>query len=104
LLRELLEAIQAGSYDDFVAKGSAGFKAGANADRFRMASTEVGARLSNGYHASLLGSLRRGEAMIWLFRLEFADQGDDALVFLTMDRWQVAGFHVDVPPKSGKEK
>jgi hypothetical protein len=42
--------------------------------------------------------------MLWLFRLEFADVGDDALVSLLTDGWQVAGFLVDDPQTSAKEK
>lgn len=48
---------------------------------------------------SLFGNVRRAQTMDWLFKIEFADGGDDALVTLAMEGWQVAGFLVDVPPK-----
>ena len=98
LLRELLEALQAGAYDDFVAKGSAAFKAAARADLLNTGGrVKLAARLATGYQASLLGHLRRGDMKVWLFRLEFADGGDDALAHLKMDGWQVAGLLVDDP-------
>jgi hypothetical protein len=98
LLRELLEALKAGAYDDFVAKGSAAFKASAGADLLNTGSrVKLAARLAAGYQPSLLGHLRRGEAKVWLFRIEFADGGDDALAHMRMDGWQVAGLHIDDP-------
>jgi hypothetical protein len=105
LLRELLEALQAGAYDDFVAKGSAAFKAAASADLLNTGSrAKLAARLAAGYQPSLLGHLRRGEARVWLFRLEFADGGDDALAHMRMDGWQIAGLHIDDPQSKEKEK
>jgi len=104
LVRELLEAMRANAYDDFVAKGSASFKAAARMDLLTEVSNNLGRRLDIGYEPSLLGRLRRTEVILWLFRLEFADKGDDALVTMAMDGWQVAGFHVDVPPTNEKEK
>jgi RNA polymerase sigma factor (sigma-70 family) len=92
LFRELLEAIQAGAYDDWVAKGSAAFKANARAEALGQARTVLGPRLATGYQPSLLGQLRRSERKLWVFRLEFADGGDDALAYMTTDGWQVAGL------------
>jgi len=103
-LKELLEALQTGAYDDFVARGSAGFKAALRPDLFRTASDNLGKRLAVGYQPSLLGSLRHRQFTTWLFRLEFADQGDDALVHLVTDGWQLAGFQVEVPEPNEKEE
>jgi RNA polymerase sigma-70 factor (ECF subfamily) len=104
LLAELLQAIQANAYDDFVAKGSAGFKAAVQPTMLRGLSTNLGAHLAVGFQSTLLGSLRRSGGTLWLFRLEFADGGDDALVRMFTDGWQVAGFFIDDPQTREKEK
>jgi RNA polymerase sigma factor (sigma-70 family) len=104
LLRELLDAAQAGAYDDFVAKGSAAFKAAAPADLLRRNGDRFRERLAAGYQPTLLGDLRRGPARVWLFRLEFSDGGDDALVHLGMEGWQVAGFFIEDPQSNDRQK
>jgi RNA polymerase sigma-70 factor (ECF subfamily) len=104
LLAELLQAIQANAYDDFVAKGSAGFKAAIQPTMLRGLSRNLGAHLAVGYQPSSLGSLRRPGGTLWLFRLEFADGGDDALVSMFTDGWQVAGLLIDDPQTREKEK
>ena len=104
LLAELLRAIQGNAYDDFVAKGSAFFKAAVPPAMLRGLSAKLGARLATGYQTTLLGSLRRHEGTLWLFRLEFADGGDDALVSMPTDGWQVASFVIDDPQTREKEK
>jgi RNA polymerase sigma-70 factor, ECF subfamily len=97
LVRELLDAIQAGIYHDFIAKGSPSFKA-FPVDVFHAVSKDQGALLAAGYQLSFLGRLRQGRMLLWLFRVEFADNSDDALVFLTTDGWQVVRLHVDGGP------
>ena len=104
LLAELLQAIQGNAYDDFVAKGSAGFKAAVQPTMLRGLSTNLGAHLAVGYQPTSLGSLRRPGGTLWLFRLEFADGGDDALVSMFTDGWQVAGFFIDDPQTREREK
>ncbi len=104
LLAELLQAIQSNAYDDFVAKGSAFFKAAVRRALLAKLSTNLGARLAAGYQAKCLGRLHRSEGMLWLFRLEFADGGDDALISMVTDGWQVAGFLGDDPQTNEKEK
>lgn len=103
LLAELLQAIVANAYDDFVAKGSAFFKAAVRPALLPKLSTNLGARLAAGYEPTCLGRLHREEGTLWLFRLEFAD-GGDALVSMVTDGWQVAGFLVDDPQTNEKER
>ena len=104
LLAELLHAIQTNAYDDFVAKGSASFKAAVRPALLPKLSTSLGARLAAGFEPTCLGHLRRGEGMLWLFRLEFSDGGDDVLISMFTDGWQVAGFFGDDPQTKEKEK
>ena len=105
LFAELLQAIATNAYDDFVAKGAASFKAAVGTGLFHTINADLGARLAAGYQTTSLGSLRRGKAMLWLFRLEFADGGDDALLGMATDAWQLVGFfRIDSPQTSEKEK
>jgi hypothetical protein len=105
LFAELLQAIQTNVYDDFVAKGAASFKAAVGTGLFHTISVDLGVRLAAGYQTTSLGSLRRGKTMWWLFRLEFADGGDDVLLSMATDAWQLVGFfRIGDPQTKEKEK
>ena len=105
LFAELLQALATNAYDDFVAKGSARFKAAVGPSLFHTIIADLGARLAAGYQPTCLGRLRRGNVMLWLFRLEFSDGGDDALISMATDGWQLAGFFsIGAPQPSEKEK
>jgi RNA polymerase sigma-70 factor (ECF subfamily) len=104
LVEELLEAIEGNDYDAFVAKGSAPFRAALPTRGFASVSATLGHRLAQGHRVSLFGSVRRTNTLDWLFKLELADGGDDGLVTLAMDGWQVAGFLVDAPTTPPAEK
>lgn len=95
LAEELLQALQDDDYDAFVAKGSPSFRSALGTAHLARAAEALGERLSRRRRVSPLGSLRRTAAVSWLFKVEFAD--DDALITLTMDGWQVAGFLVTDP-------
>jgi RNA polymerase sigma-70 factor (ECF subfamily) len=97
LVEELLAAIQGKDYDAFVAKGSAGFRAGVATGGFAHLSDKVGGRLSRAHRVTTLGVVRRPEHVDWFFKIEFSDDGDDALVTLPLDGWQVAGFLITDP-------
>lgn len=97
LAEELLDAVQGNDYDGFVAKGSPSFRAALGRERLDAASAQLSGRLSQGRRVSLLGTLHRRWMVEWLYRIEFSDDGDDALVTLAMDGWQVAGFLVTAP-------
>ncbi len=97
LAEELLLAIQGNDYDAFVAKGSASFRAAVATARFAQLSSKLGRRLSQGHRVTTLGSVRRSQHIDWIFGIEFSDDGDDALVTLPMNGWQVAGFLINEP-------
>jgi hypothetical protein len=89
---ELLAAVEGNDYDAFVAKGSPSFRVAIGRERLDAANAALGARLSGGHRASVLGSVHRRRTVDWFFKLEFDDGGDDTLCILAMDGWQVAGF------------
>ena len=97
LAGELLRAIQGNDYDAFVAKGSAFFRAAVATAGFASLSAQLAGRLAQGHRVTTLGSLRRPETVDWIFKIEFSDDGDDALVTLPVDGWQVAGFLINEP-------
>jgi RNA polymerase sigma-70 factor (ECF subfamily) len=97
LAEELLAALQGNDYDAFVAKGAPFFRAALDRARFDDASAQLSGRLSQGHRVTLFGTLRRHGMVDWLYKLEFSDDGDDALVTLAMNGWQVAGFLVSAP-------
>jgi RNA polymerase sigma-70 factor (ECF subfamily) len=97
LAEELVGAVQGNDYDAFVAKGSASFRAAVATARFEQLNAKLGGRLSKGYRLTTLGSVRRPEHIDWIFKVEFFDDEDDALVTLPMDGWQVAGFLINEP-------
>jgi RNA polymerase sigma factor (sigma-70 family) len=97
LAGELLRAIQGNDYDAFVAKGSASFRAAVATAGFASLSANLAGRLAQGHRVATLGSVRRPETVDWIFKIEFSDDGDDALLTLGMDGWQVAGFLINEP-------
>jgi len=97
LAEELLGAVQGNDYDAFVAKGSASFRAAVATVGFERLSSKLGGRLAQGHRVTTLGSVRRPEHIDWIFKIEFSDDGDDALAILPMDGWQVAGFIINDP-------
>ena len=97
LAEELLGAVQGNDYDAFVAKGSPSFRAAVATARVEQLSAKLGGRLTHGYRLITLGSVRRPEHIDWIFKIEFFDDGDDALVTLPMDGWQVSGFLINEP-------
>ena len=104
LAEELLRAVENQDYDAFVAKGAAAFRAAVTTEGFAQFSAKMRERLSHGRRVTPLGPVRRPEHVDWLFKIEFADDGDDALVTLPMDGWQVAGFLINEPIPMPEEK
>lgn len=98
LVRELLEAIEADSFDDFSAKGAPEFKAGGTAERFHERFKDAVPRLASGYEIVFLGQLRRANhTTLWLFRLELHDGSEDVLIQMLTDGWQILRFYAFEP-------
>jgi RNA polymerase sigma-70 factor (ECF subfamily) len=97
LAEELVRAIQGNDYDAFVAKGAAPFRAAVPQAGVAWLSEKYSGRLSRGRRVSTLGTVRRNGYVDWFFKIEFSDDGDDALVAVVMDGWQLAGFFINEP-------
>jgi len=104
LAEQLLQAVQDNDYDAFVAKGSAFFRAAVPTGGFASLSAKLGTHLAQGRRVSPLGSVRHTRTVDWIFKIEFTDGGDDALITVAMNGWQLAGFFVDDPTILPPEK
>ncbi len=90
---KLIAAIAHDDYDAFVADGFPTFRH-ITKDRFQAVCDELSSRLEAGYSLTFLGDVRRGGARATLWRIRFADDGDDKIVTLTVvDHW-VGAFTV----------
>ena len=101
ILKSMLAAIAGNHYEEFLLHGHDIFKAQLGKDTLAELSGELGRRVTGGYEALPLGSLRQSayvvfdqeEYLVWLWKLEFRDQGDDRLVSgLMLKRWASAGI------------
>ena len=91
-MKKMLAAIQSNSYDDFVAPGDAAFKSGMSKQMLDGVSTQLGPRLKQGYHATVLGKLNQQGYTVYLWKLEFNDKKDDYLVKMAVKDGKVGGF------------
>jgi hypothetical protein len=106
LLNRFLLAVQEHSYENFVALFIA---QGANAERqeksqktqamkqLDLLSQALASRLKNGYKTSFLGSLTQRGVLLFLWKLEYRDGGDDDLVYMASERGTVLQFGVRPP-------
>ncbi len=92
LFTALLDAVKAESYENFIALGSHCFQHGVSQEMFAAVGAQVGAFLRQGYEATYLGLIRRKGHEIHLWKLAYADGGDDNLAHLTFLEGKATGF------------
>jgi RNA polymerase sigma factor (sigma-70 family) len=97
IMRRMLAAIADSNYDAFLEHGHDIFKAAFPPAQMRALNAELGKRLRGGYEAQPLGSLRSKEVMkirpvIYLWKLQLLDGGEDLLVKLALVDGSVVGF------------
>jgi len=92
LFTALLDAIKAESYDAFIALGSHCFQHGVSKEMFDSVGAQVGAFLRQGYDAQYLGEIRRKGHVVHLWKVSYADGGDDNLAHLTFTDGKATGF------------
>ena len=91
-LKQMLAATENRRLDLFVAKGDASFRADITPAMFNSYSTQVGPRLKQGYTATFLSTLRQEGYVVYVWKLEFKDGGDDMLFSLAIKDGKVGGF------------
>src|SRR5947209_2901987 len=88
----LLAATAADDYDQFVCVGNNAFRSGIIPATFHSVSQSLAPRMQRGCTPTHLGELRQHGAQVSLWRLAFADGGDDRLARMSMSQGRVDGF------------
>jgi hypothetical protein len=91
-LKKMLSALESNSLPDFVAEGDPALQAATAPPMFNNLSRRLGTRLKNGYTATYLAELKQQGYMVYLWKLEFSDSGDDILVTMAIRDGKVGGF------------
>jgi len=88
----LLAATAANNYDQFVSVADDTFRSSITPDAFQSISQSLAPRMQRGCTPTYLGQLQQTGAQVSLWRLAFADGGDDRLVRISMSQGRLNGF------------
>ena len=91
-LQKMLNAIQSRSLAEFVADGDSSFRAGMSQTMLDGVSAQFGPRLKQGYSVTFIGRLNQLGYVVYLWKLEFKDGGDDRLVTMAVKNHKIGGF------------
>lgn len=92
MLAQLLETVANQDYQQFMQLGTSEFQAGISQDQFDQVAQIVGARIEQGYQAQYLTSLQQQGYRVDLWKISFADGGDDSLARVVLEGERAAGF------------
>ncbi len=93
--QRLLTSLSEGNRDVFLENGSPKFQAAMTPQLFAEAKNKLGPILARPSQLDYLGSLRKAEDTVYLYRLRPDKGGDDSLVTLAMRGSTVVGFFVN---------
>jgi hypothetical protein len=88
----LLAATTADDYDQFVSVADNSFRRAITPAVFHSVSQSLAPRMQRGCTPTYLGQLRQNGTQVSLWRLAFADGGDDRLARMSMSQDRVSGF------------
>ena len=88
----MIKAVKDGVYGSFISAGSEDFKVKYVQDSFNKVNDISAPRLAQGYEAIYLSSLNLKGYTVFLWKLTYADAGDDSLVSLSIENGFVIGF------------
>jgi aldehyde:ferredoxin oxidoreductase len=91
-LQTILNAIASGDYDLFTTVGTSSYKAGITRQMFEGVSEQLAPRMAQGYSTTYFGALKQLHYQVYLWKLSFADDGDEFVTRMTMDGDKVAGI------------
>jgi hypothetical protein len=91
-LKQMLDAVQSKSYDQFLAQGDANFKVGFKQKMFEDLSAQLGPRLQQGYSTTFLTTLHQQDYTVHVWKLAFKDGKDDFLVTMAVKDGKVSGL------------
>jgi hypothetical protein len=92
-MKNMLAATQSKSLTDFVAAGDASLKSTMTQPMLDSFSAQFAPRLNQGYTTTFLARLNQAGYILYLWKLEFKDGGDDRLVTLVVKDGKVSGFY-----------
>ncbi|MBV9850272.1 MAG: hypothetical protein JO250_11405 [Armatimonadetes bacterium] len=95
VLTSLLVALKNDDYKAFVADGEAPFKAVLTKPMLAEVSAQAAPRLKRGYQVTYLGALNQKGYQVYLWKLIYADGGDDSLVSLSLRAGKIGGFFIN---------
>ena len=90
----MLNAVRDGVYGSFIAAGSTDFKETYTQESFLTVSELLAPRLRGGYDIAYLDSLIMKGYVVFLWKLSFANGGDDSLLSISIQNGFVVGFLV----------
>src|SRR3954454_6695354 len=93
LMKKMLDAVKAGSFEAFIADGTAKMKDGGKTP-FGVASAHFGPLLRKGYKTTYFGTLRKPGHSVHLWKLEPAGGSEDFEIRLALEGGKVAGFWI----------
>lgn len=88
----MMGALEANNRLVFIAAGDAGFKAAITPALFKSVVDMLAFRLEAGHEFTYLGELKRGGALVYLWRVRFKDDGADTLAEMSWKDGKVIGF------------
>jgi hypothetical protein len=91
-LQTILDAIKTGNYELFLTVGVSDYKAGISKEMFDSVSTQLSPRMTEGYNITYFGNIKQLEYQIYLWKLSFADGGDEFVVRMAMNGDKVSGI------------
>jgi hypothetical protein len=91
-LQTILDATATNNYELFTTVGDSAYKAGITKQMFEGVSEQLAPRMEKGYSSTYLGELKQQEYQIYLWKLSFADGGDEFLARMTMNGTLVGGI------------
>ena len=91
-LKNMLDAVQANSYDQFMAGADGKFKAGFTPTMFESLSRQLGPKLQQGYAVTFLTTLNQQDYVVYAWKLVLKDVQDDYLLTLFTRNGNVSGF------------
>lgn len=94
VVKSMLGAIQSNSLTEFGGLADQTVKAAMTQPILDRMNELLAPRLKQGYALVGMGALKKEGALVYLWKLEFKDAGDDVLVTIAMKDGKVAGFYL----------
>lgn len=89
---KLLKCIENDQYGAFVDGGSDYFKSRISEEHFHNVSERLAQHLKNGYEVKFLTEFKQADLVGTLWKIEYRDGFDDALVKIFMENGKISGF------------